>query len=398
MSLENSIRGRTVLEIVSASLPEALSSLSADGIFLENVQYLSQLTVTCTAERKDVPRIREILTRKGASVKVIKHIGLRVLLPGIFKRPVILFGFVILLLLTALLPTRVLFISVEGNTDISETSILDAAERAGISFGALRKNMRSESVKNALLEEIPELEWLGINTFGCNAVISVKERQAEKRDDKAPGVTSIVSERDGVITRCTVLKGNQLCKPGDAVKKGQVLVSGYTDCGIGILAQQAEGEIFAKTRHYISAVSPEILSVRESDGREVKRISLILGKKLINLFQDSGIYGSTCVRMYKEYYMTLPGGFQLPVGLLLETSHYYDITPSEKQSECKHDFINREAERYLRGHMIAGDVLASNPSFLCTADVCILNGTYICEEMIGRNQNEEIIRYNGENG
>ena len=69
----------------------------------------------------------------------------------------------------------------------------------------------------------------------------------QQTDQKSAGVGSIVASRDGVITSITTTKGTPLCKAGQAVKAGQILISGYTDCGISIRADPAEGEVFAET-------------------------------------------------------------------------------------------------------------------------------------------------------
>ena len=62
--------------------------------------------------------------------------------------------------------------------------------------------------------------------------------------------------RDGFIVSATVTRGNFLCRVGQSVKAGQVLISGYTDCGICIQATRAEGEIYAQTSRDFAAVTP----------------------------------------------------------------------------------------------------------------------------------------------
>ena len=89
-------------------------------------------------------------------------------------RPVLLAGLGILFLLAMYLPSRVLFIRVEGNMQIPDRQILAAAEECGIRFGASRREVRSEKVKNALLSSVPQLQWAGVNTAGCVATISVR--------------------------------------------------------------------------------------------------------------------------------------------------------------------------------------------------------------------------------
>ena len=49
-----------------------------------------------------------------------------------------------------------------------------------------------------------------------------------------------------------------LCAPGQAVSKGQVLISGYTDCGLCVLSQRAQGEVMAYTGRSFSALMPSV--------------------------------------------------------------------------------------------------------------------------------------------
>ena len=50
--------------------------------------------------------------------------------------------------------------------------------------------------------------------------IAVEERRAPM---------NVVAGKDGVITSVSAMEGNCLCAVGQAVKKGQVLISAYTD-------------------------------------------------------------------------------------------------------------------------------------------------------------------------
>ena len=47
--------------------------------------------------------------------------------------------------------------NVEGNSAVASVDIIDAAQNAGLGFGASRRAVRSEKVKNALLASIPDL-------------------------------------------------------------------------------------------------------------------------------------------------------------------------------------------------------------------------------------------------
>ena len=213
--------------------------------------------------------------------------------------------------------------------------------------------------------------------------------------DENKTVGSVVAARDGVVTGVTAIRGNAVAKPGMAVKAGEVLISGYTDCGISIRAEKAAGEVYAQTQRNISAIYPADRQKRTQIIGTEKKYSLIIGKKRINFYFGSGICEGSCVKMYEENYMTLPGGFQLPVCLVTETWTYYDCQGvlEEPDSGMLADF----AHSYLRGSMVAGKILSAEENICRQDDLWILTGQYACEEMIGQFRNEEIVKPDGTN-
>jgi len=296
-----------------------------------------------------------------------------------------------LLLLVFCLPTRVLFIQVEGNSSITSGRILEAAQSSGIKFGASRKNVRSEKVKNALLEAVPQLQWAGVNTAGCVATISVRERQVSSSDGLDSGVSSIVATRDGVIQELTVTGGNPMCKVGQAVKKGQILVSGYTDCGISIRAERAKGEVYAVTERKMTAYLPTDWTYRGEKQSVTKKYGLIIGKKRINFYKGSGILDTGCVKMYEENFLTLPGGLQLPLAIVTEVWVSFPPVSVSVSVDGSSSALTDLTREHLLKSMIAGRILSQNETVSQEDGVLKLEGVYGCLEMIGKEQSEEIV-------
>lgn len=270
--------------------------------------------------------------------------------------------------------------------------ILDQVRLCGIRFGALRRSIRNEQVKNRLLQQIPQLQWVGVNTYGCRAVISVKERAVEDvPEQQENAVCSIVAARDGVIESCTVTKGDARCIPGQAVKAGDVLISGFMDCGLCVKATRAEGEVFAQTMHQITAVTPLNFAEKGSVLRIERKFSVCIGKKRIFFYKDSGISGTVCDKMYKEYWLTLPGGYRLPVKWITEEYHVRDLNAAGVSASDPIATASYGAKAYLLERMISGKILGQFQTEEITDELCLLRSIYICTEMIGRVHNEEFI-------
>ncbi len=391
MGFFRSLNGMARLTVTSADLAGALTVADQAGIPVFSTVSTDDLTAQLLLRRQDTAALIKTLERRGDIVKPAGRLGIFWTLKGLFRRPVLVLGIAALVFLSSFIPSRIWFFRVEGNESIPARQILEQAELCGISFGASRREVRSEKVKNALLQALPELQWAGINTSGCVATVSVWERQPQLPQTITQGVSSIVAARDGLILSCTVTKGSAACAVGQAVQEGQVLISGYTDCGLTIRASRAEGEIFARTEHKMTAIAPTSYQMRTGNTRQIKKYSLILGKKRINFYKDSGILDVSCDKMIVEQKLTLPGGFYLPVTLITEIWEYSDCEVSEIMEQDLSGF----ASRYLSEHMVAGQILSAEESVTASDGITILEGTYACREMIGRVQNEEIIKPNG---
>jgi sporulation protein YqfD len=295
------------------------------------------------------------------------------------------------------LPSRVLFITVDGNRSIPAKYILEQAQQCGITFGASRREVRSEKMKNSLLEAIPQLQWAGVNTKGCTAVISVKERGIEENVASFNGISSIVAARDGIIVSCTGARGNMLCRIGQAVYKGDVLISAYTDVGLCVKATEANGEVFAQTLRQGKLYAPLTYMEKGRITAEEKKYGLLIGKKRINLYKGSGISGVSCDKINLEYYVTLPGGFKPPFGLFVSSVRSYDTRAVSYDIENVKPLAEDAAKKYLLSQMVSGKILLDSVIANSNGEFLALSGQYICLEMIGRVQYEENTLNYGEN-
>ncbi len=397
MNFWRSAAGMLEVALTSAELETALSVINEQGIMLYGLEPEGSLTCRFRIRRKDYGALAAVCKRRGETLRILHRRGLYWTGKALLKRPLLCLGLVIFFGAVLYLPTRVLFVRVEGNITIPSRKIIAAAESCGIGFGASRREVRSEKMKNALLAAVPELQWAGVNTYGCVAVISVRE--GAEKEESIPGntVTSIVAARDGHILSGTATRGNALFQIGQTVKQGQLLISGYTDCGICIRATRAEGEIMAQTNRNLEAVTHAKCLYR-GELQEVKRkYSLLFRKKRINLWKDSGISDTSCGRMYEEYYVTLPGGFQLPFALCVEEYLFYETEEGEVSQADAEASLIEFSQQYIQQQMVAGSILQKQENLIFSDGVYRLKVDYICAEMISREQREQIGEANGKN-
>jgi len=391
----NSISGMIMVEITSADPVALFEILSKARIPLFCVLQKTELVYQFSICRRDYKKIDRIIKKRSDSMRVIHRHGLYWHITAWKNRWILTGTFLILLGMSFILPSRILFIEVSGNQNLSTREILEAAEDCGIFFAASRKHVRSENVKNELLSALPQLQWAGINTAGCRAVISVRERNIQRDYIDENIVTNMIAEQDAYILSVTATKGTAMVQPGDTVIKGQVLISGYTDCGLYIEASRASGEVLAQTKRSITAIMPDIQHILSNINDTQYRISLLVGKKRINLWKDSRISDGVCGRMYKEYFISLPGGFQLPVALCIDRYTFYESEDTVIPETDALKLLQQFSEDQLIRMMIAGQILLKQHHLNSSEGRYMLTSIYSCTEIIGLESREQIGEQNG---
>lgn len=370
MDLNWHLWGWVRLRLTSADCTARLRDFSQE-MRLEDVQFLDELTVEFTIPAGKRPTVSD-----SETLEQVGRGGGPVVLEKLWHWRIFAAAVVLMLGLTIFLPTRIWFVEVEGNGTVPVREIIEEARSCGVYFGASRRELRSEQVKNHLLKQIPELSWAGVNTSGCTACITVRLRDdPEPVEEQLPG--SIYACTDAVVTAILPTAGTALVTPGQAVREGEMLISGVTDLGRVVRLDRAEGEVWGLTKRSITIRLPEMTLQRSGIGKKVSRRSLLIGKFRVNFYNDSGILHGTCGKMRTVNYLSLPGGFQLPVALVTEEYELGDSAPVLRADASSE--LADQARRLVLEQMTAGTIEGETLTF----DGTTLTAVFDCREMIG---------------
>lgn len=381
---------RIRLKVVSADQCGLINELNTAGIELLSISVLDELTAEFVISYRDYRCVSKLLERRGDAVKDCVHIGLAWQIFSLFKRPVILSLGMLCVLLTLIVPTRILFIDVRGCDEMNKVEITALAQECGIYFGARSSEIRSEKIKNKLMSLCPEIQWLGVNIKGCVAGITVNMDDSIQTLEDNKTNLGMYALRDGVVRSVTVTSGTPLCVVGEAVKEGQLLISPYRDDGVMIKSGYTTGEIYADTFHSIKVAVPLKYTALTGKIRIKKKYSIKIGKKFIKFYKDSRILDTGCVKMYHEKGLCLGKGFELPISLLVcEEIHYEGANNNLGEMQALASAKDM-ARRYLYQQMYAGTIYRENFESDCTGDTLSLFAQFACCEMIAQAHYEEL--------
>lgn len=387
MKLGTFLTGWRRAELVSADPAEALGRYAAAGIRYFDPMLTAPLTMELTLSRLQWKRLETLAQSRGDRCRCLREGGLPLWFRAARKRKTFLAGAMAVLLFFLLAPSRVWFVRVEGASAVPEEEILRAAVECGVRFGARAKDIRSERVKNRMLSLVHELEWTGVNFSGGVATICVRERAPAGPVEDHSRPTNVVASRPGVIVSMSVLGGQAACKEGQSVLEGQLLISGLIDCNTHTQVTHADGEVYALTRHVRRAIYPAQWQEKTYSGREKRTVSLVLGRKRIKLFGNSGISTAGCDKMVSVWNLTLPGGYALPLRVETVTLRPYDAGACAADGRQAETVLRQFCRRCTEDDMIAGEILKSTGAMKALPGAFCLEAEFDCREMIARQKN-----------
>lgn len=388
------LQGYVRAKIKGASPEWALERLTqARAAFLEPVRE-DDVTISLLLLKKDVPKAESAAQKAMCELEIAEEFGLSKSLGGLFRRKVFCIALVLALAASFVIPKFVFFYEVTGNEAVPEEKILRAMKSLGVGFGTYGPDIKPQELKNKMLLLIPELQWFTVQQSGMRARIVVRERPERIPVEERRAPMDVVAAKNGVITSVYAYDGNCLCKPGQAVTKGQLLISAYTDLEFTTRVCAARGEIYAGTLAQKTVVTPDTVTVKRPNGKTARSVSLLLGEKRRNIFTNGGNLTGRCDKITRTHMLTLPGGLEIPIGLSVTQCVYYDTETKPLSPETAKAQLQEQAETAVRQDMIAGTILDITGELSRQNGIFEYTASIRCEEMIARMVRASILQIN----
>ncbi|HHX73818.1 MAG TPA: sporulation protein YqfD, partial [Firmicutes bacterium] len=191
----------------------------------------------------------------------------------------------------------ILFISVEGNEKLETDYLLQLAGEAGAYRGLLKEKLDKDAVANRMLIAEPGLEWVGLQLEGTRLIIKVVEANRPELEPQGPA--DLVAAKDGLVTDVLVIMGEARVKPGDTVRRGQVLIEGVLQpespwggpVDKAALPVRARGEVIARVWYEGYGEASLTETVRIRTGKRMSSWTLLVdGQTVLKVGRSSVPY------------------------------------------------------------------------------------------------------------
>ena len=225
-------------------------------------------------------------------------------------------------------------VRIEGNLNIPDSDIILRLSECGLGIGDLWPTMDRSRIESKYLENDERISWININRRGSVAYVSVLENEnKEESDGELLGYSNIVAAEDCVIEEITVKRGIAAVKPGDAVKKGDILIIGVMPAEAGGAFCAAEGSVLGRVSEQISVNVDRKYDKKTEKGKDIRSITLNFFKFSLNIFKIYGNLTNNCDIIKTEKTYSLFGKCRLPFSVSIDFIPQYSYEAAEYTDE-----------------------------------------------------------------
>ncbi|WP_181350621.1 sporulation protein YqfD [Thalassobacillus sp. CUG 92003] len=240
------LQGTIVLKVKGAYPESFLNACSKHGVRVWGVRWKNEHEITLTIYSKDLRHCRAFRKTTRCKLYVKNKDGFPFVWQQFMNRKPLWFAVLIFCTCIYLLSNMIWSIQIQGLTPELEAQVEKELNKAGISTGRfVFSGSNPNDIQRHLLEEIPDLLWIGVEKKGTSFNLhGVEKTLAEKDIDNHP--SNVVAKKQGVIVKMFISEGRPLVGVNDFVRKGDILASGkLTEDSDTFI--RAEGDVIAET-------------------------------------------------------------------------------------------------------------------------------------------------------
>ena len=234
------------VEIEGINLEKLLRAAADSGLLVSNAQRSGPRTMRLRVRAHQMKQLRALCARFGWELREIRA-GSLVHAARILRRRAMLAPSLALCALLVWLSGQMILAVQIDNAQENVAEVRRVLAEAGVRPGRLKAAFSVDELRARLALRLPGLSFVGLRYAGSTLVCDCRSATLGEQTDVPGGGMDVVAAQPGIITRISVSSGTPQVTPGQAVCKGQVLISGVERTQKGQLrAVRAQGQVSAR--------------------------------------------------------------------------------------------------------------------------------------------------------
>ena len=367
------------------------------GVLYEDFRHQEDGGIRLRLSLYTAGKLRPLCRELGICPTVMRREGLPILARRLMRRPGLLAGGLLGILMVIAAQSVVWDIRITGNETVSDRSIAETLAAGGLAVGTPLRHFHADITENKALLTDDRLAWISVNRRGTVAYVEVMEAR-----DPAPLPSdepcNLVASLGGVIDHIELESGNVLVTAGQIVGTGDLLVSGIYDSTVeGMRLTAARARVYARTTRVFSTRIPLTDTRKVYDGAEKGGDSSVSVEKSLFFFgrniKFSNNYGNL-EGFYDIIENEKSWGLLPSVGFPISTRTrwyipYTEVASTRTYAEAE-ELAYFELQRYVASLPGGAEVLNKSITVRHTPDALYLTCTLTCIEDIAERRVIEV--------
>lgn len=366
-----------------------------EGINYREFAYLADGGVSFRTSLLTCRRLQKRCRELGIALTVRHTRGLPALAFRYRRRAGLLVGALLGALLLFWSGRFVWHVQVTGNERLDEGTVLEQLRACGFGVGSYIPALDTAKLENRFLLAGDEIAWVSIYLDGTVARVQIIEFTETPPDEPITRPANLLASADGQIESLELLRGNCVVSVGQAVKKGELLVSGIYDSAVdGFRYTRAAGRVLARTEREFRVEIP--LCEPQKIYGEPKKCEIVLNffNFSLKIFKNTGNLPPSCDIIKETRSYKMQGGYPLPVSLTLSWAVPYEEESLSRSPEEALPLAYEALERELSALADDAQILRKEISTTITDSALSLCCTVSCIENIAEQVEFEIVPQN----
>lgn len=226
LNIHKCIKTYIIIKIFGNSAERFLNLCRHRGINIWDI-HVDEYGITGSITVDDFYRLKEIRLKTGMKVDIIKKKGIRFLLFKYRKHYAFVIGIVLSFIILRLCSMYIWDISFAGNREYTDSVLLKQLAGISVTPGIMINQVDCDSIEKQIRNTYDNITWVSAEIRGTRLIIHIKENDGVVNSENNNNENrDIVCTQDGIVTSIITRSGTPMVKPGDEVKKGQIMVSG----------------------------------------------------------------------------------------------------------------------------------------------------------------------------
>ena len=366
-----------------------------NGYTYTSFSWLEDGSVRFWCDPRTAKRLLAACKARALSVKVTGAYGIPFLFFSLRRRPGLVIGALFSVLLLILSGNFVWHVQIKGNTTLAPGEVLELLESCGLSTGSYIPDINSGELENRILLSTDRISWISVNLDGTVAHVQVVERAEGDYGSDPPEAlkkpANLIATQDGQIEYLELYRGNAVVKVGQAVKKGDLLVSGLYDSQVsGFRYTRAAGSVYARTERTFTVEIPLSYEQKIYTAPKTQEITLNFFDFSLKIFKMGGNPAPECDIIEKKTDLESFGTYPLPVSLSRLVAYPYRAETLTRAPEEALELAYLQLENELGAFSEGRELLRKQITTEVGEDAVRLTCTVLCIENIAERSEFEI--------